>query len=253
MALSGRFVWRELITPEPERAAVFLHTVFGWEARALPMGDQPYTMLRHPGLGEDTGGAMRPIMDGVPPHWLNYLTVDDVDAALVRVAELGGAVITGAMDLPGIGRFAVVADPSGAVIAVFRGANPGATDTERTPPDGTFCWSQLMTTDVAGCAAFYGALVGWTTAPMGPTGVVFLDGAVARGSAMANPMPEAPSHWLSYVAVPDVDARFAAATAAGATTFVPPTDMPGMGRFAVLADPTGAAFALWKNAPPASA
>lgn len=246
MSHAGRFVWRELITPNPEAAAAFYGQVFGWSARVMPMGDGHYTMLSHGEVG--VGGVMKPMMDGVPPHWLDYITVDDVDASLARVPALGGKALTGAMDIPNVGRFAVVADPGGAVFALFRGANPGETDTESRPADYTFCWSQLLASDPAKSAAFYTEIFGWQTAPLGADGVMFLrNGRPVAGSQLRPAGAGGADHWLPYVAVPDADRYHAKAVEAGARSYHSPLTIPNMGRFAVLGDPTGATVALWRD------
>lgn len=245
---AGRFIWRELITPDRAAARSFYGTLAGWSASEQEMGTgAPYLMFQHPDLDETVAGSMAPMMDDVPSHWLDYISVDDVDAALVRVGELGGEAITEPMDIP-VGRFAIARDPSGAVFALFRGTDPGATDTERKPPLHTFCWSQRMTRDLPGTVAFYTALFGWTAQEMPGGMVVFMRGEAPVASAMALPSEApAPDHWLQYIAVDDTDASTAVASSAGATVVHAPETMPGMGRFSVLLDPTGASVALWKD------
>lgn len=247
MSHAGRFVWRELVANNPASVAAFYADLFGWNATSVEMGQpEPYTMLRHPGLDEDVGGATAPAMEGVPPHWLDYISVDDVDASLATVAEHGGTALTPAIDIP-VGRFAVVKDPSGAVLALFTSKTPGASDTERTPPVGTFCWSQLMSDHLDQVVPFYEAVFGWTAARQDSGQVWFSRGDKVVASAMPKPNPQAPDAWLQYVAVDDTDAAFAKAQTLGAQPYSPPMDIPGMGRFAIMGDPGGATFAIWKN------
>lgn len=106
-----------------------------------------------------------------------------------------------------------------------------------------------MTPNLDASVAFYTALLGWTvtTTPAGT--VVFSDAHAMRASAMAIPKgAPAPPHWLSTIAAHDIDATTARIEALGGRVMHPPTDVPGMGRFSVAADPTGAAFALWRDA-----
>lgn len=117
---------------------------------------------------------------------------------------------------------------------------------------GRFVWHDLMTNDVEGAKRFYTAIAGWGTqqwAESTPPYTMWTVGEVPIGGVMALPEEVArsgtPPHWLTYVETPDVDETFARATRLGATTFVPPTDIPTVGRFAVLADPQGAAFAVF--------
>ena len=115
----GSFSWAELITNDTERAARFYADVFGWTAKAEPMGDAPpYTVFRL----EDRpiGGLFPPPMPEIPNSWTVYLEVADADAAVAKVAELGGRVLHGPMTVPGAGTFATVADPAGAVFAIIK-------------------------------------------------------------------------------------------------------------------------------------
>jgi len=245
---AGRFIWRELVTPNRDAARAFYATLAGWSASEQDMGaGAPYLMFGHPSLDESVGGAMQPMMDGVPPHWLDYITVDDVDASLEQVVALGGEKVTDPMDIP-VGRFAIVRDPAGATFALFRGTDPGATDTTRKPPVGTFCWSQLMTRDLAQTVPFYSAVFGWTAQEMPGGMVVFMRGEQPVASALRMPDDApAPNHWLPYIAVDDTDASTAVADQAGATIVHQPETLPGMGRFSVMMDPSGATVALWKD------
>ena len=124
-----------------------------------------------------------------------------------------------------------------------------------TPPTGpgTFCWMELMTTDTARSKDFYTKLLGWTTqemdmGPMGTYTMFQVNGQPFCGMMKIAPeMGPVPPHWLSYIAVEDVDAKATQARELGATILAPPADIPNVGRFAVLADPTGAAVALFKG------
>lgn len=117
----GKFSWNELATPDVEKAREFYSEVLGWSWREMDMGEgTSYTIWEVD--GEDVGGAMQmsgPEWEGIPPHWMSYVAVDDVDARTAKVAEMGGTVNHGPMDIPGVGRFAVVTDPAGAVLSLM--------------------------------------------------------------------------------------------------------------------------------------
>lgn len=129
-------------------------------------------------------------------------------------------------------------------------------DAEMKPPaPGTFCWNEVMTRDVEACVGFYTQLLGWTTekVDMGPAGTytLFKNGECQVGGCMGMDGPQfenVPPHWLSYIAVDDVDATAAKAGELGAAIHCPPMDIPGIGRFCVVQDPTGAAIAFFKGA-----
>jgi predicted enzyme related to lactoylglutathione lyase len=124
---------------------------------------------------------------------------------------------------------------------------------------GSFVWHDLMTTDPQGAISFYSKVAGWGTQPWeGPTPyTMWTAGPAPIGGVMQ--MPEgvqAPPHWLGYVSTPSVDATVDAAKKLGASVLHQPTDIPSVGRFAVLADPQGVAFAVYSSnnpAPPSDA
>lgn len=119
---------------------------------------------------------------------------------------------------------------------------------------GQFVWYELLTKDLEGAKAFYPAVLGWTTQKFDGSDspyTMWVAGETPMGGVMQLP-PEAaaagaPSNWLPYIGVDDVDGKTAEATGLGATVFVPPTDIPNVGRFAVLKDPQGASFALYAS------
>jgi hypothetical protein len=146
---------------------------------------------------------------------------------------------------------AVFADPTGAVVGVwqpktFKGA-------ELANEAGAFAWNELNTRDIPAARAFYTEVFGWKPNDLDMGGMSYTewklgDKTVAGMMTMPDMVPkEVPAHWLVYFGVDDTDGSAAKATELGATTLVPPTDIPP-GRFAVLADPDGAAFAIIKMA-----
>ncbi len=128
--MHGTFMWNELLTTDMERCKAFYAEVVGWSSKEMPMpGDDSgaaYTLWT---VGDkEVGGGFRmagPQFEGVPPHWMSYVCVDDVDAACTRATEAGGAVRVPPMDIPGVGRFCWIADPTGAVLALM---TPAARD-----------------------------------------------------------------------------------------------------------------------------
>lgn len=115
----GAFSWCELITPDPAAAVAFYGALFGWTSDATDMGGGPYHVVK---VGDSmVGGVMAPPPDaaGMPAAWGCYVTVDDVEATVARCTELGGAVLVPPMDVPTVGRMAVLRDPQGAVLSVM--------------------------------------------------------------------------------------------------------------------------------------
>ena len=156
----GRFVWYELLSTDPQGAVAFYPAVTGWKPEQVTIGAGPYTMwvgAQGPlgGVGElpATARAM-----GAPSFWQANVEVADVDLAVAEIARLGGQVYV-VEDVAGIGRFAIVADPQGAVFAVFTPARVMPTQDVTRP--GEFAWHELYTTDLEAAFSFYQRICGW--------------------------------------------------------------------------------------------
>jgi predicted enzyme related to lactoylglutathione lyase len=107
------------MTTDEEGAKTFYGKLFGWQFEAMPMNDMTYHVFRSD--GDETGGIMAipPEAEGHPPTWGAYVTVDDVDVSIKLTEELGGKVHVPPMDIPGVGRFAMIQDPQGAYISII--------------------------------------------------------------------------------------------------------------------------------------
>ncbi|WP_298824819.1 VOC family protein [uncultured Piscinibacter sp.] len=115
----GAFSWSELTTADPASAAEFYGALFGWSFEAMQMPGSVYRVIK---VGDTAvGGIMTtpPTAGGMPPMWGCYVTVADADATAKRCAELGGKVLVGPQDIPGVGRFAVILDRQGAALNVI--------------------------------------------------------------------------------------------------------------------------------------
>jgi predicted enzyme related to lactoylglutathione lyase len=253
----GTFNWPELASTDTAAAKKFYSALFGWEIHDQPMGpDEMYTIFKLRGLDVASLFALNADMqkNGVPPHWATYITVDNADAATEKAKALGGSVVMGPMDVMDYGRMTVLTDPQGATFCVWQAKKHVGIQLVGEP--GSLGWTQLNSKDPAGSKAFYTALIGWQVHddPMpefmgGGHYTTWLKSDGPAGGMM--PMPAsapAPSHWMPYFCTADVDATAAKTATLGGLTYVPPTDIPGMGRFAVLADPQGAVFAIVKFA-----
>jgi predicted enzyme related to lactoylglutathione lyase len=119
----------------------------------------------------------------------------------------------------------------------------------KMPASGSFCWNELATTDLESAMTFYKELLGWQINESKGTGMIYNEIVVGgrHVGGMYKMGPEfggAPSHWMAYVAVEDVDERARQVWELGGKVCVPPTDIPNVGRFCVVNDPTGATIAL---------
>ncbi|MEK6303460.1 MAG: VOC family protein [Acidobacteriota bacterium] len=248
----GSFCWIELATNDPDGARKFYSAVFGWEAEDTPAGpDMVYTMLRIRGL--DVGAMYKlgaeEAAAGIPPHWNSYVAVASADEAAKKAASLGAKVLMDAFDVMEHGRMAVIQDPLGAAFCVWQAkAHFGVKLVGET---GTFGWDELWTTDRTKAAEFYTGLFGWGAKDGDMGGGVYtewINGGQPIGGMMeiAPEMGPVPPNWLPYFMVDDCNASADKAKALGGKLFVPPTDIPTVGRFSVIADPQGAMFAIIK-------
>lgn len=120
----GAFSWAELMTTDVAAAKAFYRDLFSWGLRDMDMPTGSYTTCQ---VGDTSvAGIMKIPPDGppMPPSWGCYVTVDDVDATLQKAAGLGGQVVVPAMDIPNVGRMAVIRDPQGALLSVITYAMP---------------------------------------------------------------------------------------------------------------------------------
>ncbi len=246
----GTFCWPECATTDAAATKAFYSELLGWTWNEQDMGESgKYYMAQI--QGRDVA-AMYVLDDrmramGIPPHWGSYVSVASADESAKQAEALGGKVLMGPFDVMQHGRMAILQDPVGATFCVWQAKEHCGVGLLGEP--GSLGWTQLNVTDPGRAKTFYTGLFGWDSRedadPMGGTYTTFLKADGAAGGMMAMPPGAgAPSHWLVYWSVADTRVSHAKAAALGAKTFVPPTDLPGMLTFAVMADPQGVMFAL---------
>lgn len=256
---SPTWIWYELMTTDTAAAARFYGAVVGLVAEAWPDPAMEYTIWKTASGGM---GGLAPLPEparamGAPPHWMGVVGVADTDAVVARCTERGGNVLAPPFDIPGVGRYAVLADPAGAAFSVLA-PEPMPTDTPQpvvpAGEPGRVAWNELWSTDPDAAWAFYGDLFGWVemgTMDMGPQGtyrMYGLPGADRSLGGIARTMPGQPgSVWAYYLAVDDVDQAADRIRQAGGHVVMAPMDVPGGGRMLMAQDPQGAAFALFSR------
>lgn len=251
MSTRGRHVWYELLTTAPEAAKAFYRDVVGWGTQDMPMPGVNYTLFM---VGEmAVGGLMEQPEDmrrmGSSPSWRSFVAVDDVDAAAGKVTHLGGRVDVEPSDIPQVGRFAIVADPQGAVFGLFSSSSPGPAQTPEPITPGHFGWHELYAADWETAFAFYAELFGWQKADAidtGATGIyqLFSAGGPPIGG-MFNKLPSMPApFWLYYVNVASIDEAAARITAGGGRILNGPMQVPGGSWIVQATDPQGVMFAI---------
>ncbi|CAH2601336.1 Glyoxalase family protein [Rhodovastum atsumiense] len=116
----GIFVWNELLTPDVEAAKQFYATLAGWSFRGTPCAEGTYWVAELE--GKPVAGIMtmpRDLPPHVPPHWFQYLQVDDVDASLEQVTQSGGTILRPPFDVPDVGRIGFITDSTGAALGLM--------------------------------------------------------------------------------------------------------------------------------------
>jgi predicted enzyme related to lactoylglutathione lyase len=120
--VAGTLCWADLSTPDAKRASDFYAGLFGWQITADPKDSSGYLHIKN---GEHFIGGIPPAsyrQPGVPPHWMAYFQVDDVDASASKAKEMGAKLYLPPMTMEGVGRMSVIADPQGAVFSIFKSA-----------------------------------------------------------------------------------------------------------------------------------
>lgn len=236
-SLHGTFTWFELVCAEPDAAETFYMETLGWTTERVAMGNVGYPMLVASGAPQ--AGIVTP-RDGAPSHWSSYLWVDDVDARAAGVEAAGGQVLLGPVDIPGVGRFALVADPQGASFNLFRGLDEDGGSTD-------FHWNELWARDAELVLPFYQRAFGFEVQPMQmPSGTYYIlkNARGGQGGVMTSPEPSLAARWLPYVKLTECDAAASRAEQRGATVISEPTTIEGIGRLAIFSDPAGAMLGL---------
>ncbi|QYE37084.1 VOC family protein (plasmid) [Polymorphobacter sp. PAMC 29334] len=245
----GTPIWYDLMTTDLDGAQKFYADVVGWSIKPSGMaGTGDYRVLTAPD-GQGVGGLMT-LPDGAPmkTSWFTYIGVEDVDRTAEKIKSLGGSVHMAPQDIPGVGRFAMVADPQGLIFYIMRGDSPQDSQAFHVTAPGHCGWHELVTSDHKAALAFYGEVFGWEnneTMPMGEMGdYCFIDHAGQRIGAMMTAGAGWPTRSTYYFNVPSIDAAIPRITGGSGTVTMGPHEVPGGMHIVMGLDPQGAAFAL---------
>jgi uncharacterized protein len=246
--LVGKIVWNDLITDDLDSARRFYGELFGWTfERATGPGGADYAVARSGEIYVAGLVSIAPRTDGTElSRWLPYVSVEDVDTAVVRAQTAGGAVAVGARNV-NLGRVAAIVDPQGAVLGLARSDIGDPDDRTTAAASGRVVWTELLAADTAGAASFYRAVVGYDTRMAKRRGgdYTWLTGAGAdRAGILANPSEQAESLWLTFFGVDDAAAAADRAATLGGTIVLPVSPDLREGTMAIVTDPSGAILAL---------
>ena len=251
----GGFIWYELMTGDAERAKAFYEAVVGWSFGEPVAEFNGYRVIGRPD-GGSVGGVL-PISDdmanhGTRPGWLGYIHVGDVDRTVAAIEAAGGKTWMAAMDIPSVGRVALLSDPQGAPFYVMTPTPPADNPDAKSDafsPQGLGCcaWNELVTTDLEAAKRFYPEHFGWTLGdvmPMGPMGdYQFIEQGGRMIGAMFAP-PDRKSAWRFCFRVENLDRSIAAIRSGGGEMLFGPTEVPTGGMIVQASDPEGAFFML---------
>jgi len=243
----GKFVWYELATKDMGEAKAFYAQILGWAAREVSQAGRPYSLLT---VGDTPVAGLMPLPDeaGAAPHWLGYVGVDDIDAAVATTRRLGGAVYVPPTEISGVSRFSIVADPQRAALGLIKRLQPSQDPASSRNAPGRVGWHELLAADFETAFAFYSALLGWRKAERqeGIMGVYqnFAVGAQTIGGMFTKPPTLPHPFWLYYFNVRDIDAVARRVEAAGGVIYYGPTEAPGGACVVHCGDSQGATFAL---------
>ncbi len=246
-------MFHDLLSCDVARSLKFYSTLFPeWEVQDIDLGEAgTYHVIRVDGL---KCGGLVPVdpESGLMSHWVGYVEVADCDAATECATSEGGLVPVPTMDVPGIGKFAVLMDRQRAMVKALEPSSPIEHSAELA--SGQFCWNELLTTDVPSARSFYQSVFGWSAIEQFSQGKGEYTLMRSGEHDVAGIMPMSPEAdhtptWLTYLYAENLDERFAQAENLGAQAAIPPRDIPDVGRFAVLLDPIGAVFAMMSLSP----
>lgn len=251
----GRMVWCDLMTNDTGKAKDFYTKLMGWTITPFDMGGgEKYEMWTNGDA--PLGGLMKNPQAGVPPHWIMYVAVANVDQAHAKAKKLGSQEYVPPTDIPTVGRFSVIADPQGAVLALYTPA-PGSPEMPDTKPGvGQISWYELATENLDAARKFYTDMFGWEMraahdmGEMGPYQIFGRKGVAHDTGGMFKRPKEMPvSAWMLYASVPDINKAAADVKKLGGQVINGPMEVPGGDHILNLIDSTGAMFALHQAAP----
>lgn len=239
--------WIDLGSSDVDASHAFYTALFGWTVD-VPDGGGYGTFLLD---GKRVAGVGPRTNEEGPTAWKMYVLTDDAAASAAKVTEAGGTVISPVSEVMTAGTMAIVADPSGAVLGLWQPNEHRGFEAVRVP--GAYCWVELNAKDLLSDKLFYWNAFGWDPKESTVPGTNYtefkLGGAsIAGGLPMDPDLPEGtPPNWIVYFLVADTDASVAKLTELGGGVHHPPSDVPGVGRFAIVHDPQGGVFALLQN------
>ncbi|MEJ2548973.1 MAG: VOC family protein [Gemmatimonadota bacterium] len=249
---TGQVVWHDLVTPDVESAKKFYGGLFGWTFQTIESNGIEYAIAM---IGpRPVAGFYRPEDKTYSAaEWLQFFSVDDVDAAVARVATAGGTMIAEPDDIPQRGRLAVVEDREGAAFGLIRSAS-GDPAAGISSPHNDFLWNELWTNDMAAAGSFYEAAVELDSRIVPRENgdyLLFTHGGERRAGGLEIPQANIEPTWIPTIRVADIKATVARAKQLGGEIALEPRWDLVDGKVAIIVDPNGAPVTVrqWEGQP----
>lgn len=246
--LTGKIIWRDLITEDVAAAKRFYGGMFGWTFQDTqgPTGND-YVVVRSGDVYVAGMVGIERAADGENySRWLPYISVPNIDEAVSRTVAAGGSVAVTARDV-NLGRVAAIIDPEGAVVGLANSSFGDPDDTTTALAPNRMVWTELLANDAEAAAIFYAALGGYDVQTIDRRGGLYTllqSNGVNRAGIFKKPGNEYDPTWLTYIGVEDPAAAAVLAESLGGTIILPASEDLRDGTMAVVTDPSGALLAL---------
>jgi predicted enzyme related to lactoylglutathione lyase len=240
----GKIVWYDLLTEDVTAVKQFYGELFGWEFVDDSAG--VYTTIVHGGTPIGGIVSIDEAENVSASRWLSALSVADVQEAVSQVESSGGEVLSGPRDVPDRGVMALVEDPQGAMVVLIRASGGDPADGELVT--NRWMWTELWTRDPAAASSFYRSLVSYEQRTFEVADdsdyLVFIGESLPRAGVIKLSWEEVIPNWVPYVRVESAFAIAERAESLGGKLIIPPDPSVRAGSAALIADPSGAVFAV---------
>lgn len=243
----GHVVWRDLVTPDPKRAAEFYSKVFGWQVENYSKDDNQYWVFKNNGKPVAGMFQMSSARKGESGEWVGSISVPSVKTSADFITSKGGNIIMQPFEMNGRGTVALVRDPQESVFALIHSSKGDPVLSEAK--DNEWLWSENWSNNQEGSANFYKTLLNAQTEDKKDDKrdyIIILNNGSKTEGIIKNPVKNVRSHWMQYIRVSDVNKITKLAKDAGATILLEPDPDVRKGTVAIIIDPSGAPFAIQK-------
>jgi uncharacterized protein len=240
---AGTPCWIDYGAADVDAAKAFYTDLLGWSYAGG--GEEYGGYLTCEANGQGAAGLAPQQDPADPPRWTTYFASDDADTTAGLITEAGGTIVVPPMDVGPLGRMAIALDPQGNPFGVWQAGEHTGVTIYNEP--GALVWNEAALDDHKAGQAFYGAVFGFRfdeIEDMGGYATFATDGGPLGG--IGGHQPGSPKGWTTCFSVTSADAAVAVVENAGGKVTMAPVDTP-YGRFAVVADPWGAAFSVMQN------